>query len=52
MGRPAQCADALCPLSGHEVTTNSKEKYIMEKNRMNLFREVQLFLDENHAAAK
>ena len=25
---------------------------IMEKNRMNLFREVQLFLDENHAAAK
>ena len=25
---------------------------IMEKNRMNLFREVQLFLDESHAAAK
>ena len=25
---------------------------IMEKNRMNLFREVQLFLDENHAPAR
>ena len=25
---------------------------IMEKNRMNLFREVQLFLDESHVAAK
>jgi hypothetical protein len=25
---------------------------IMEKNRMNLFREVQLFLDEQHSVAK
>ena len=25
---------------------------IMEKNRMNFFREVQLFLDEKHAPAK
>ena len=25
---------------------------IMEKNRMNLFREVQLFLDEKHAPAR
>jgi hypothetical protein len=25
---------------------------MMEKNRMNLFREVQLFLDENHAPSK
>jgi hypothetical protein len=24
----------------------------MEKNRMNLFREVQLFLDEQHSLAK
>ena len=29
--RPAQSADALCPLSGHEVTTNSKEKTMLGK---------------------
>lgn len=54
---PVQMARNLFP----KLTGASYKRYVelgegthsilMEKNRMNLFREVQLFLDENHTAA-
>ena len=55
---PAYMAQALLPkLTGapykrYVELGEGTHTIIMEKNRMNLFREVQLFLDENHVAAK
>ena len=48
--------DRLFPLSlaaeGSCEIGEGTHTVIMEKNRMSLFREVQLFLDESHVAAK
>jgi hypothetical protein len=55
---PAYMAQALLPkLTGapykrYVELGEGTQTIIMEKNRMNLFREVQLFLDEKHAPAR
>ena len=56
--RPAYMAQALlpkptgAPYKRYVELGEGTHTIIMEKNRMNLFRKVQLFLDEKHAPAR